>query len=139
MSHFLYFFMKKFVAFILICLLAANVCGASISYHFCGKIFQYFAFNGHKKKSKCCCRGTQKKIGCCKTKHCKVTVDDNKSFAKQLSFSKHTLGDALTSSPINVVHQFATLSGTSYAIPLINSPPLVRTVPLHVLHQQFLI
>jgi len=131
--------MKKVVAFILICLLAANVCGASISYHFCGKIFQYFAFNGQKKKSHCCCKGTQKKIGCCKTKHCKVTVDDTKSFAKQHSFHKNLLGEAVVSQPIAAVHQYTVLKTASYAVPLVNSPPLVRTVSLQILYQQFLV
>lgn len=131
--------MKKFVAFILICLLAANVCGASISYHFCGKILQYFAFNGQKKKSKCCCRGTQKKIGCCKTKHCKVNIDDHKSFAKQISFHKLIAGDVVITQNIRFSPAYAALPDTPQLIPLVHGPPLVRTVPLHVLYRQFLI
>ncbi len=120
-------------------LLAANVCGASISYHYCGKIFQYFAFNGQKKKSKCCCGGTQEKKGCCKTKHCKVKVDNNQSFAKQLNFEQQFVVEALIPQTIQVVPQDFKLINTPYGVPLGHSPPLIRTVAIHILHQQFLI
>ena len=131
--------MKRFVAVILIVLFAANVSGATISYHFCGKILQYFAFNGEKKKSKCCCGGSQEKKGCCKTEHCKVTIDDGKSFGKQIVFATHLFADAVIPAQIQFVSQEAQLVYVSYAIPLAHSPPLIRTVPLHILHQQFLI
>lgn len=131
--------MKKVAAFILICLLTANICGASISYHFCGKIFQYFAFNGHTKKSHCCCKGTQKKIGCCKTKHCKVNIDDNKSLAKQVAFNKFLDNDALVPEYSRVILQFLEFKSVVHVIFSINTPPLVRTISLHVLCRQFLI
>ena len=120
-------------------LLAANISGASISYHYCGKIFQYFAFNGQKKKSKCCCEGTQKKKGCCKTEHCKVKVDDNHSMAKQLVFHKQIVSEAFIPIIFQTVQQRVQVVTTSYAIPLAHSPPLIRNVPMHILYQQFLI
>jgi hypothetical protein len=131
--------LKKFTSIILIMLLAANVCGASISYHYCGKIFQYFAFNSQKKKSKCCCGGTQEKKGCCKTKHCKFKVDNNQSFAKQLNFDKQFVVEAAIPATIQIVQQNFKLVNIPYAIPLVHSPPLIRTVAIHILHQQFLI
>jgi hypothetical protein len=130
---------KRFIAVILILLFAANVSGATISYHFCGKIFQYFAFNGQKKKSKCCCGGSQEKKGCCKTKHCKVTVDEGKSFGKQIVFATHLFADAVLPEPIHLVSQDIELAHVSYAIPLAHSPPFIRTVHLYIFYQQFLI
>jgi hypothetical protein len=130
---------KKFIAIILMCLFTANICGASISYHFCGKLFQYYAFNGHKKKSKCCCKGSQKKKGCCKTEHHKVKVDDNKSFAKQLVFEKQIIAEAIVPQAYPLIQQSIQLINVDYTVPLGHSPPTVRTVPIHILHQQFLI
>lgn len=131
--------MKRLVAVILICLFAANICGASISYHFCGKFLQYYSFNGHTKKSHCCCGGTQKKKGCCKTEHHKVKVDDSKSFAKQLDFHKQFIVEGFIPQSYPLIQQNIKLINISYTVPLGHSPPIVRTVPIRILHQQFLI
>jgi hypothetical protein len=120
-------------------LLTANIGGASISYHFCGKILQYYSFNGQKKKSHCCCGGTQKKKGCCKTQHCKIKIDDSQSMAKHLVFEKQFPVEAIVSSNIQTFQHDVRAVNISYAVPLAHAPPLIRTVRLHLLHQQFLI
>ena len=131
--------MKKFIAIVLIMLLAANISGASISYHFCGKILQYSAFNSQKKKSKCCCGGTQKKKGCCHTKHEKVKVEKEQNFATKIFFEKHfTFYTLLT--PYYFVPSSSIPQGLcNIAVPLANSPPFVRTVPIYLQIRQFLI
>lgn len=131
--------MRKVTSILLILLFTANICGASISYHFCGKLLQYYAFNGNKKKSKCCCKGTQKKKGCCKTEHHKVTVDESKSFAKQLALQKQLILKAIVPQTFYSIEQGVKLTDFPYSAPLGHAPPVIRTVPIHILHQQFLI
>ncbi|OJW81491.1 MAG: hypothetical protein BGO69_08875 [Bacteroidetes bacterium 46-16] len=131
--------LKKIVSILLITLLAANISGTWISYHYCGKILQYFSFNGHKKKSSCCCGGTQKKKGCCKTQHCKIKIDDNQSMAKQLQFEEQFSLAALVVPNIQIFQNQVRAFDVSYIVPLAHAPPLIQTVRLHVLHQQFLI
>lgn len=131
---------KKFVAVLLITLFAANVSGATLSYHFCGKILQYFALDLDKKKGKCCCGSNSvKKKNCCKTKHCKVVVDEGKSFAKQLELSKQVLAHAIVPAPVRIACQDIQLVSADHIVPPVHGPPLQRTVPLHILYQQFLI
>lgn len=120
-------------------LFAANVSGMSISYHFCGKIFQYIALNGHKKKSKCCCGGHGEQKGCCKTKHCKVTVDEGKSFTKQILFNKPVATDVLLPVYAPFVSHTVMLPAVAHTVPPAHAPPFIRTVPLRILYQQFLI
>jgi hypothetical protein len=120
-------------------LLAANISGASISYHFCGKKFQYSAFNGQKKKSKCCCNGTQKKKGCCKTNHCKVKVDDGKVFAKKAISSNHFAIVAIVEYAFPQSNKWVILFDDSFSFPIAHSPPFVRTVPIYLQYRQFLI
>ncbi|PSK93438.1 HYC_CC_PP family protein [Taibaiella chishuiensis] len=133
--------MKKFVAVILIVLLAANVSGATLSYHFCGKILQRFALDLQKQQTGCCCSKMEQKKEkrCCKTKHCKVTVDESKSLAKQLSFSKTFMADAVLTAPVQVVVQQVPLPEPRYRVPPAHAPPSGSPVPLHILYQQFLI
>lgn len=131
--------MKKFIAIVLIILFAANICGASISHHYCGKILQYSSLNGQKKKSKCCCGGTQKKKGCCHTKHQKVKIEKEQSFSAKVFFEKHftpcILPELYYSASQNIFyHGLSTI-----AVPLANSPPFVRTVPIYIEIRQFLI
>jgi hypothetical protein len=131
---------KRLVAVILILLFAANVSGTAISYHFCGKMLQYFSFNGQKKKSKCCCGGGQEKKGCCKTKHCKVTIDESKSFAKYIFIAADPFTDAaILSEPVRFIVRDIPVYNVEHKIPPAHAPPLIRTVPLHILYQQFLI
>ena len=131
--------MKKLIAIMLIMLFAANISGASISYHFCGKIFQYSAFNGQKKKSKCCCGGTQKKKGCCHTKHAKVKVEKEQSFSAKISVEKHFAVYTLPTPYYFVSRNIESHGICSIAVPLANSPPFVRTVPIYLQIRQFLI
>ncbi len=131
--------MKKLIAIMLIMLFAANISGASISYHFCGKIFQYSAFNGQKKKSKCCCGGTQKKKGCCHTKHAKVKVEKEQSFSAKISIEKHLALYTLPTLYYFVSRNSVPHGLCSIAVPLANSPPFVRTVPIYLQIRQFLI
>ncbi len=133
--------MKKIVALILIVLLAANVSGATLSYHFCGKILQNFALDLQKQQKGCCCGKMEQKKEkrCCKTKHCKVTVDDSKSLAKQLSFSKTFMADAVPAVPVLVVVQQVPLPVQHFRVPPAHAPPLRTAVPLRILYQQFLI
>lgn len=77
--------MRRSVAILLILLLAANISGAQITHHLCGKVFQYISLNGHKKNSKCCCKGGKVDRGCCKTKYFKVKIDDKQTLAKTYS------------------------------------------------------
>lgn len=131
--------MRKVTSILLILLFTANICGASISYHFCGKLLQYYAFNGSKKKSKCCRKGTQKKKGCCKTEHHKVTVDESKSFTKQLVLQKQPILKAIIPQPFYSIEQGVKLTDFPCTAPLGHTPPVIRTVPIHILQQQFLI
>ncbi len=132
--------LKKLVAFILITLFAANVSGATLSYHFCGKMLQYLAVDLQKQKGKCCCGNNSKKEkSCCKTKHCKVVVDESRSFAKHLELSNQVTGDALVPVRIAIITQAVPPVHSAYIVPPAHAPPLSRPVPLHILYQQFLI
>jgi hypothetical protein len=102
-------------------------------------MLQYYSFNGQKKKSHCCCGGTQKKKGCCKTEHCKVKVDDNQSMSKNLLFEKQLVIEAIIPLRTHIFKQDIKTASISYAVPLAHPPPLIRTVPLRILHQQILI
>ncbi len=130
---------RKLIAILLIGLFAANISGASVSYHFCGKIFQSFSLNGQKQKSKCCCKVTRKKSKCCKTQSCKVQIDESKSFAKHLSIDKPIVYEALLTPLTYVVQKSIVHNSRPYTLPPAHAPPLIRTVPLHVFYQQFLI
>jgi|GEM_PF-4506193 len=87
--------MRRSVAILLILLLAANISGAQITHHLCGKVFQYISLNGHKKNSKCCCKGGKVDKGCCKTKYFKVKIDDKQTLAKTYSPGAVFVIDAL--------------------------------------------
>ena len=83
--------MKRFVAILLILLLSANICGATLTHHLCGKVFQYISLNGHKKDAKCCCKGSGMDKGCCKTTYFKVKIEDKKIAAHQYSLKPFSL------------------------------------------------
>ncbi|HTN45723.1 MAG TPA: hypothetical protein VL098_05195 [Flavipsychrobacter sp.] len=68
--------MRKLIAIVLMLLFTANICGATITHHLCGKVLQYSSFTGHKKDSKCCCRGSGTDKGCCKTTYIKIKIDE---------------------------------------------------------------
>lgn len=87
--------MRRPVAILLILLLAANISGAQITHHLCGKVFQYISLNGHKKNSKCCCKGGKVDKGCCKTKYFKVKIDGKQTLAKAYSPGEVFVIDAL--------------------------------------------
>jgi hypothetical protein len=89
--------MRKFVAILLMCLFTANICGAEVAHHLCGKVFQYISLNGHKKDAKCCCKGGKVDKGCCKTTFYKVKIDQEKNLAKAFSPAKIIFTDALVS------------------------------------------
>ena len=89
--------MKRFVAILLMLLFTANISGAEITHHLCGKVFQYISLNGHNKDSKCCCKGGKVDKGCCKTTHFKVKIDDKQTLAKAYSPAKAFFIDALVS------------------------------------------
>lgn len=80
--------MRKFVAILLMLLFAANISGASILHHVCGKVSQYVSINGHKKNSKCCCKGSGIDKGCCKTKYFKVKLENKKNVSHGFSIDK---------------------------------------------------
>lgn len=86
--------MRRFIAILLMLLLAANISGAKLTHHICGKVFQYASWNGHKKDTKCCCKGSGVDKGCCKTTYFKVKIDDGKKLAVAYS-PQFVLGDAI--------------------------------------------
>lgn len=131
--------MKRFVAIILICLLAANVSGVAFVHHLCGKKSQYYSVTG-KKKSSCCCGGTGKDKGCCKTKIIKVKLDEKQTLAKAFSVSKPILFDALQPAlPIAVNHSVPLILFTPVQ-ELAHPPPLLAaSLRLHILYGVFLI
>ena len=104
--------MKRFVAILLMLLFTANISGAKITHHLCGKVFQYISLNGHKKDSKCCCKGGKVDKGCCKTTYFKVNIDDEKTLAKDYSPGQGFFMDALVSKTYRIVSN-ATAIGTS--------------------------
>jgi len=131
--------MKKFVAIVLMLLLAANVGGFSVTHHRCGKKSQYISFSGRKTASKCCCSGGDVDKGCCKTKHAKIKLDEKQTIAKSLEFAKPFLVEAVLPEPYVPV---AVATGPAFHAPvqqLANPPPLLLPVRLHVLHGVFLI
>ena len=79
---------KRIIAILLMLLFSANICGATITHHLCGKVLQYISLTGHKKDSKCCCKGSGMDKGCCKTTYIKVKVADEKTTAKAIVFIK---------------------------------------------------
>lgn len=94
--------MKKFVAIVLMLLFIANISGAQITHHLCGKVFQYVSLNGHKKDSKCCCKGGKVDKGCCKTKYFKVKLDDKQTLAKSYSPGEMYVIDVLIPKPYTI-------------------------------------
>lgn len=131
---------KRFVAFLLMCLFAANICGASITHHLCGKKSQYVSLAGKKKHSKCCCSGGDIDKGCCKTKHIKVKLDDEQTIAKSLFLSKSFLFEATPPTPQAVFSAAICSSVYASVQQLANPPPLLAaSLRLHVLYQAFLI
>lgn len=131
--------MKKLIAIVLTILFAANVSGASVSFHYCGKLFQYFAFNGQKKKSKCCCGGTQKKKGCCHTKHSTVKVEKEQSVSAKIFVEKQMVACAVPVLFLAPVPDFIPRKTCFLSVPLAKPPPFARTVPIYLQIRQFLI
>lgn len=131
--------MKKFVAIVLMLLLAANVGGFSVTHHVCGKKSQYISFSGRKAVSKCCCSGGDVDKGCCKTKHAKIKLDEKQTIAKSLEFAKPLLLEALAPVPYLVVNTTTPQEVFATVQQLANPPPLLPPVRLHVLHGVFLI
>jgi hypothetical protein len=139
--------MKKTIVILLMLLLAANISGAGVSYHYCGNFFQYLSVDFQSGKNVCTC-GVQKKTGvckgnkknnCCKTEHRKVTVDEGKTFVKQLIVKAH-FGLETIVPPVFIQYEPCLVSIVfHYKIPLGHAPPFVRTVSIHILNQQFLI
>lgn len=69
-------------------LFTANISGAEITHHLCGKVFQYVSLNGHKQDSKCCCKGGKVDKGCCKTTYFKVKIDSKQTLTKVYSLGE---------------------------------------------------
>lgn len=86
---------KRFIAILLILLFAANISEATVTHHLCGKIFQYISLTGHKKNTKCCCKGGKMDKGCCKTTHLKVKIEDKKITSHSSSLEKPFTIEAL--------------------------------------------
>ena len=131
--------MKRVIAVVLMCLLAANVGGFSITHHFCGKKLQYTSFAGKKKNHSCCCKGDANDRGCCKTKVLKIKLDESKQVSKVfLAQPQLIVADVLPQAPsIASIPRLSIYE--SHAVPCIHPPPLILPVRKHVLHQVFLI
>lgn len=139
--------MKKMIVIILICLLSGNISGAGISYHYCCNFFQSLSIDFKAPKARCRCgdsheskKDALKKKSCCKTKHQKVTIDESKTLAKQLLLKKFLEITTVIPPTFNGIYDDTGKAiVTQFTIPPATSPPFVRSVPIHILHQQFLI
>jgi hypothetical protein len=101
--------MRRFVTLLLMLLFAANLSGAEVTHHLCGKVFQYISLNGHKKDSKCCCKGGKVDKGCCKTTYFKVNIDDEKILAEAYSLWTVFFIDALIPSVYTIASNTAAI------------------------------
>lgn len=101
--------MKRLIAIILMVLFAAHTSGIEITHHLCGKVFQYISLNGHKKDTKCCCKGSGVDKGCCKTTYFKVKIDKDKSLVKSYSPEKHIDIEVLLPEPTAVIYNAPTV------------------------------
>lgn len=110
--------MKRLLAIVLMLLFAAHISGTEITHHLCGKVVQYISLNGHKKDTKCCCKGSGMDKGCCKTTYFKVKIDQEKTLAKLYSSEKHidveVLLPELTTISYNTIPRWASVSPDEY-------------------------
>lgn len=139
-GNFVYIFLSEETGFhIAYCAAYCKYLRASLSFHFCGKMLQYSALNGKKKKSNCCCKGEQKKSKCCKTHHLKVKLDDSKVCAKKFNTDQPIFAVAAVFPGAYAQYSYYSSASVYHAATVAHSPPIPPRAPAYILHRHLLI
>lgn len=129
--------MKIIVTVIISFLYLIGTMPVFLSFHYCGKNFQYITVNKVEEKESCCGKNEMPSHGCCSDKTVSFDVDDQAP-AKVLSLqhAPTAIDASLHASyyiPDNTEHYLHEVFKISH------SPPLINGVRLHIANCVFLI